>query len=280
MIKLIEIEVYNYCNRRCSFCPNSKVSSRQNKQEVKRLDFNSFSKFIDQLKQIDYSETISFSRYNEPLAFLDETSKYVSYVRDNLKCKIVSNTNGDYLNRDSIELFDELTIMDYANKGQQWWKNKLESMEAELDVNSSNDEFLFFRTKKNKDALVFLNFKSNATIEDRGGIIKTNFIKFKNGGKSRERPCYEPQKFLGIDYNGSVMVCCNMNSDFHEDYSIGNINYNTLDEIVNSSKRKNIIEIMSSDNHNKYLEPCKNCQKDPGRYTRENPGIFYNGERK
>jgi len=280
MIKLIEVEVYNFCNRRCSFCPNSLVPSRQDQKNLKILDYNKFCRLVDQLKEINYRNTISFSRYNEPLAFYNITKKYVEYIRNNLNCLIVSNTNGDYLNNDVIELFDELTIMDYAGKGEDWWKKKLSNLNLYFIDNKSNDEFLYFETTNKKSVLIFLNFKKNATIEDRGGVIKLSRLKYKNQSELRTRPCLEPEKFLGIDYTGDVMVCCNMNSEFHNNYSIGNIYNHNLSEILNSEKRKHFIDIMSQENYLNFLDPCKNCQKDPGRYTRDNPGIFYNGERK
>ena len=250
------------------------------RKNVKILDYYKFTSLIDQLKEINYSNTISFSRYNEPLAFYDLTKKYVDYIKQNLDCKIVSNTNGDYLNIENIELFDELTIMDYAGKGKEWWKRKVKNLNLNFVDSKSSAEFLYFETISKKNILIFLNFKNNATIEDRGGVIKLNSLKYKNNGDLRTRPCFEPKKFLGIDYDGSVMICCNMNSEFHNDYSIGNIYNITLNEILNSDKRKHFIDIMSNENYHNYLNPCKNCQKDPGRYTRDTPGIFYQGERK
>jgi hypothetical protein len=71
-----------------------------------------------------------------------------------------------------------------------------------------------------------------------------------------------------------------MNSEFHLQHTIGNTFTESISDILSSSKRKKYIEIMSSENFENYLDSCKFCQKDPGRYTRDNPGIFYNGERK
>lgn len=277
-IKLVEIEIYNYCNRRCNFCPNSLVPSRQDVANPSIMDFSIFKDIIRQLESNNYKGVISFSRYNEPLAFYDLTIQYVEYVRSKLDIKIVANTNGDFLTSKSIEIFDELTIMDYPGRGCVWWQNRLFKLGCTLV--SADEEFLRLKSPLGADILVFLNFKQNATVEDRGGVIIASTQKFKNDRQRRQRPCYEPSKFLGIDYNGHTTICCNMNSEFHLQYTTGNITNTSLSEILVSEKRKKYIDIMSSDKYTDYLSPCTYCQKDPGRYTRDEPGILYTGERK
>lgn len=280
-IKLIEIEIYSYCNRKCSFCPNSKDQFRQDHKNAKFLDIDIFKKFIDTLVLNNYNGVISFSRYNEPLAFKEITKKYVDYVKNKLNVKTVSNTNGDYIDKDSLNIFDELTVMDYANKGKDWWIKKLTKLGAVFQ-NHINNEFLYFLTSENKKILVFLEFEKNATIEDRGGILNLEKIKLKpkNDWNVRQRPCLEPKKFLGIDYNGEIMPCCNLQSQYHPDFSLGNIHKDSIITVVSSKIRKKIIDTMSSSDYSKYFDVCRRCQKDPGRYTRDNPSIEYTNERR
>lgn len=64
-LKVVEIELFNYCNRTCGWCPNKYVD-RKNKFET--LDFHLFINLLQQLKDIDYKGVFSFSRYNEPFA--------------------------------------------------------------------------------------------------------------------------------------------------------------------------------------------------------------------
>ena len=277
-LRLIEIEIYSYCNRKCKFCPNHLVPFRQDKKNAEFLDFTTYQDLIDQILKLGYHKVISFSRYNEPLAFPMQTKRYVDYAREVLDCKFVANTNGDYIDDKTIDIFDELSIMDYGNRGSTFWRERLLSLG--LTEENSDEQFLRFVTKNNNKVLVFLEFKKNATVEDRGGIIATDGLNMKNGGEVRKRPCHEPKHFLGIDYNGDVMICCNMLSEFHETYVLGNVYKHKLKKLLDSDKRKRYIDIMSSENWKNYLEPCYTCQKDPGRYTRDEPGIEYKGERK
>jgi len=281
MLNLIEIEIYSYCNRKCSFCPNSGDAFRQDRKNFNCLDFELYKKLILDLSANNYSGVLSFSRYNEPLAFKHITKKYVEFARSHLDVKIVSNTNGDYLDRESLEIFDELTVMDYAGKGVEWWSKKITQLGG-ISTPYDDPEFLLFSTDSGKKVLIFLEFEKNATIEDRGGILNLNIIdlKSKNNWQLRKRPCYEPTKFLGIDYNGNIMPCCNLQSTFHQEYSLGNIYKTDIMSVYRGEKRKKFIDIMTSTNYNNYYDTCKRCQKDPGRYTRENPGIEYKHERK
>jgi len=278
-LRLVEIEVYNYCNRLCSFCPNSITKDRYNKLDIKTLNFDSFKKMIDELYKHNFNGVFSFSRYNEPLAYPDITKKYIDYIRSLMDNKIVTNTNGDYINAYRLSLFDEVTIMDYDNKGAEYWIDKLYRTGYNT-VSQEDDEFLYFKNNiKNHIVSVMLNFKENATIEDRGGVINDDTMKSKNNNNIRNRRCDEPMYFLGIDYNGSVMPCCNLRHDLHPSYIMGNINDSSILDILNSDKRINFINIMDKDNT--FINtPCERCQKDPGRYTRDNPGIEYEGERK
>ena len=110
-IKLIEIELFSFCNRECSFCPNSFIDRHTNN---KLLDVEVFKKIINELAKFNYSNYISFSRYNEPLSHRDILEDRIKYVRKVLPdTKLVMNTNGDYDWKD-IDI-DELTIMDYDN---------------------------------------------------------------------------------------------------------------------------------------------------------------------
>jgi radical SAM protein with 4Fe4S-binding SPASM domain len=95
----------------------------------------------------------------------------------------------------------------------------------------------------------------------------------------------EPTYFIGIDYNGNAMPCCNMRSDYdeHQPFILGNIAEQSLEEIYNSNKAAAIRKLTSTGipdadaieliGAEKY--PCMFCTKGEGRYTRDNPGIDY-----
>tara|TARA_B100000287_G_scaffold232185_1_gene218606 strand:- start:95 stop:841 length:747 start_codon:yes stop_codon:yes gene_type:complete len=240
-IRLIEIELFSFCNRQCSFCPNSFIDRHS---DNKILNLNIFKKIINELKSINYSNYISFSRYNEPLSHRDILDDRIKYIRKHLpNVKLVMNTNGDY-DWEGVDV-DELTIMDYDGKLP---KEKLGLFERD-----------------NKPNLV--RIMRLGKINNRAGSlkIKKRFV--------RDFPCYEPTYFTAIDYSGNVVPCCNIRSDvdIHKDYILGNLKDSSLDEILTSNFANTFRDDVSKCN---FSDVCKSCSKEPGRYTNKNPNLM------
>lgn len=237
----MEIELFSFCNRTCSFCPNHYVDRIS---ENKILPIHLFEKVIDELVSYNYSNYISLSRYCEPLAFRDILDPRIEHIRKKLpNVTIVANTNGDY-DYEGVDI-DELTVMDYDFKLD---KEKLGN------VMRSTKPYLVRNMRLGK-------------INYRGGALKVH-KKFE-----RDFPCYEPVHFIGIDFNGSVMPCCNLRSDvsLHENYILGNIENNTLLEIYNKQHSKDFRHKVGNLD---FPEVCVRCTKKSGRYTSEKPNIM------
>lgn len=239
-IRLIEIELFSFCNRTCNFCPNHFIDRIS---DNKILDEKLFVRLIQELKDNKYSGVISFSRYCEPFAFRNILEERISYIREQLPdIKLVCNTNGDY-DWEGIDI-DELTIMDY-------------------DIKLPKEELGLFK----RDKKPFLVRKMRlGKINNRAGSLKIR-KKFV-----RDFPCYEPSYFVGIDFNGSVNPCCNIRSDVkeHENYTLGNLSSNTLEEILTSSLATNFRNKVKSCEFDKV---CVSCSKKAGRYTADSPSI-------
>ncbi|MDD3039592.1 SPASM domain-containing protein [Bacteroides sp.] len=264
-IKLLEIEIHSFCNRKCYWCPNKKID-RTCHTELNR------DVYIDLLKGLkNHVETISFSRYNEPLSDLELLKDRISLARLLLPdTKLVTNTNGDYLTTLEFDI-DELSIMDYDNKGVEFWIKKLSELGALVTLISHSR---ICAVHENMLILVELNWSTRVgIIEDRGGLLHSNKLSFKNERQERDRPCYEPMRFIGIDYTGDVTPCCHIRGDAedHKSFILGNIYTTPISEILICKKRSSfILDCVISD----FTGPCKFCQKDAGRYTKDNGGIY------
>ena len=64
-LKLVEIEIFNYCNRTCEFCPNETIDR---KSKVIEFGLFCFLNTLKELKDNKFSGYVTFSRYNEPLS--------------------------------------------------------------------------------------------------------------------------------------------------------------------------------------------------------------------
>ena len=240
-IRLIEIELFSYCNRTCSFCPNSFIDRHTTN---KLLDIDIFKKIIHELSAANYSNYISFSIYNEPLSHRDILEDRIKYIRKYVpNAKLVMNTNGDY-DWNGIDV-DELTVMDYDNK--------LKKEELGVVVSETNPKIV------RKMRLGKINNRAGAL------DIQGNFV--------RDMPCFEPTYFVGIDYTGDVVPCCNIRHDVdnHKPFVLGNLKQESLISVLSSKKavkfRKDVSNMI-------FPDVCKGCSKLPGRYTSEDPDIM------
>lgn len=266
MIRLVEIELFSFCNRKCKWCPNSYIDRYS---QIKYLDC--LDNLIQQLKNMNYSNYISFSRYNEPMAQIDYFKSCLKQIRSALpKCVLVSNTNGDYLTEENLNglEIDELSIMDYDNKGLEYCINKLTSNNCIID---NIQDYFIYAHYENIKILYYVDWQKHSMITDRGG----NLTQYKNA--VRAFPCNEPQYFIGINYDGTVSPCCNIRNDSNDkqkSFILGDLHSQSLSSILESPNRKEIItKCGNADFSND--SPCYCCLNNGGRYTRENGGIVY-----
>ncbi len=259
-VRLVEIEIHSYCNRKCEWCPN-KFIDRSFKQY---LNEEIYIKTLNNLKNTKYNGVMSYSRYNEPMALPELLKERVRQAKQILPdVKLVSNTNGDFLSKKNLNglLLDELTIMDYQCIGLENCLKKLN--DVDVNIISIKDSKFIYAEKNDIKILYYVNWPKYAKIEDRGGSL----LEYQDN--KRFRPCLEPTYFIGIDYNGNVMPCCHMRSDnkFHEQYILGNIYKQKLSKIYNSNKSQNIR--LNAKTCPEKLNPCTYCTKEMGRYTKD-----------
>lgn len=266
-LRLVEIELFSYCNRKCDWCPN-KIYDRSNFDEA--LDEKILEKLLFELKEMDYEEPITFSRFNEPLSkpelFAERIKLIKSILPDN---KLISNTNGDYFSGRFLKdiPLDELTIMDYDNRGMSFGEMKLKAFNC--SIISKRYPYIFAR-RNNMKILYHANWSITKNITDRGGVLK------EYSKTVRTEPCLEPKYFIGINYDGTVSPCCNIRNDIPElqPYIMGDLNKQSLKEILESEKYLNFQNKCESGIFEEG-SPCYYCENKGGRYTQGKRSIFY-----
>ena len=263
-LRLIEIELFSYCNRKCNWCPNKYIDRKSN---IIYLDI--LTQLIQELKQNNYYNFISFSRYNEPMSQIDYFKKQLKYIKQELPlATLVTNTNGDFLNKKNLHnlYIDELSIMDYDNKGIEYCKNKLLLCDCIIDKIQNNFIYAHYNNMK---IVYYTNWSKYYTPGRRGGFLPIE-------EPVRNYPCFEPLYFIGINYDGTVSPCCNVRNDIdkHKKYIYGNLNIQSLQEVLNNPLRLNFIQNCINNNFD-IDSPCYKCTNNGGRYTKEKGGIEY-----
>lgn len=218
---------------------------------------------------MNYDKYITFSRYNEPLVFPTYLKKACEYIKRELpEVKLITNTNGDFLDNWRFELpIDEISIMDYDNRGLDWCRKRLKACGCTIDA---IEEPYIYAHYKDMKILYFTNWSQHCIINNRGGSLP------EYNKKIRDYKCTEPNYFIGINYDGTVSPCCNIRNDIesHRDYILGDLNKNSLEEILESNKRKDFI-LNCNNAVFEEKSPCYQCLNTGGRYTKEKGGIRY-----
>lgn len=267
-LKIIEIELFSFCNRRCSWCPNGNLIDRYSFNSL--LDENILRKLMKELKHYEYSGVFSFSRYNEPFSNYELFQNRLYLIKEYFPyAKLVSNTNGDYLTKEIIHntLVDELSIMDYDCRGKEWCFSRLMSWDVEDIIEYEN----YWLGKINKKLILYYwNWPKSGTVSDRGGNLKEFSL------IERKYPCFEPFRFLGINYDGSLSPCCNIRNDSkkQQEYVYGNLNDQNLKDILTSKKVKDFKRKIITGDYNINM-PCYYCNNSGGRYSKSAGSILY-----
>ncbi|MGX3010636.1 SPASM domain-containing protein [Helicobacter sp. 23-1044] len=269
-VRLVEIEIASFCNRKCWFCPNSFVDRKSQSIE---LPEQLYLQIINNLAEIDYSGLLNFHRFNEPLANKDLILKRISQARNALpNAQLGIFTNGDYLDRDYLDDLRKagitLIIMSYYfDKNSEFdaesIKSAMQSKAKKLSLNYKviRNDIEQYELRLLYEGIYFVYQCWNPRIVggNRAGSITDERIT----KKKRDFPCYYPLREIFIDYNGLVMPCCNMRSDVeaHKDFVLGDVSKSDLFALfMNENFIKIRKDLMS--NVPKYA-PCEYCYYKP-----------------
>ena len=98
-LRIVEIELFSFCNRTCNWCPNRFIDRHSDNQY---LDTKIFENLIKELKENYFHGVFSFSRYNEPFADFKTLNSRIEFIRSYFpNNKMVTNTNGDFVTKET-----------------------------------------------------------------------------------------------------------------------------------------------------------------------------------
>ncbi|MGZ3688922.1 MAG: radical SAM/SPASM domain-containing protein [Bdellovibrionota bacterium] len=204
--KAVEIETMTACNRRCSYCPNSKFDRGLIKNN-RLMDVSVFQNVIDQLSEIGFGGRISPHFYNEPL--MDERIfELMAYTRSKLpRAEITIFSNGDYLDVETYEKLGKsgVTALNISQHGDRMPAG----VKAVLEIANSPR-----RASEGLPTVLYKVPKDEVALNSRGGLVE---------GSSKAPTleyCGAPTHTLTIDFEGNVVLCCN---DYLSTVKWGNI---------------------------------------------------------
>lgn len=229
-VRMVEIEVSSYCNRKCWFCPNATYDRMS---DNKLMPAEMYSSILRQLASIGYDGAITYSRYNEPLADKMILERIAEARRMLPDAQLHTNTNGDYLDLEYIEQLyavglRSLNIQIYLANKEHYDHAKIKAAgdkilkRVKLPHTLTRDtpgewyeHALHYRDMSIR--LYGRNFETGGT--SRGGEVPIHM------DYQRTSPCLIPFWAVYIDHDGSTVPCCNLRSDIpsHAGYVIGKL---------------------------------------------------------
>ena len=230
-ITLVELEPHAYCNRTCSFCPNSTID----RLTVKTLLApDVYDAVLRDLASIDYDAVLRLARYSEPMAH-DHIYDLVARAREALpKAEIDIVSNGDYLDAESLARLRTaglsiLRISVYMRRGVAWTpvaaREEIERVGRRIGIaprwTDSTPTTVGAVFPYDGMRIVTFSHNFDEVGYDRGGLVPT----LTDGSYVRRSPCFLVFSNFTVDFNGKVMPCCNLRSDHaqHAGLAIGDL---------------------------------------------------------
>ena len=263
---IINIETSTYCNRKCTYCPNS-IYDRTTQHHIPD---EAWGRVVSDLVEIDYGSTVSLNLYNEPLADGSLMDR-IRVLRDRLPRSFIKfNSNGDYLDN---EVLDELSdsgnsaifVTLHPDPGKLYMdsdrKNHFELFLQRLgrtDANIDNIPGIKMRSEFDYKGMRVLVMTDNwfQFGNDRSGILSKMSI------SNRTNPCMRPFREFTLAHDAYAYPCCQFFSDseFNKNNRIGRIQEKGIFEIYMSSLLKSYRRDLLGFGVKK--SPCNTCRDD------------------
>lgn len=236
-VEQVEFETTSYCNRTCSFCPNSFIDRLS---EQLAMPEPTWQAILDGLHEMEYSGAVIWSRYSEPLSERRIVER-IREVREAAPRALIGiYSNGDYLDADYLreledaglhhlwvdvyfpddDVYDSEAAVEYHDKFLNRIKRSatLFANKTELCYRIQSERVEILSHVRNMAAMKAMN------LSDRGGLIQIA------PRTVRAAPCFMPYKNLIIDWDGTVVICCHVRSDSpsHQAAVVGKIGVDGL----------------------------------------------------
>ena len=242
-VSIINIEAFNFCNRKCSYCPVSFLDERRGK--IQHMSDDIYQKLISELSQIDYSEKLVFNLYNEPLASKKKFYEKLTYALLRLPgARVFFNSNGDYLDVEALERLSEIGVtginVTLHPKGEYEHRDRHEAIKSfyteinqQLVIDSENIDISIHTHFVYKGMRVDVNCVNYEQV----GHSRAGAIEHLKKETLRDYPCFRPFREFTVYHNGYVYPCCNIMPDLDEGkrFAIGKVgNEATIYELYSS----------------------------------------------
>tara|TARA_Y100000592_G_C5436436_1_gene300981 strand:+ start:300 stop:1358 length:1059 start_codon:yes stop_codon:yes gene_type:complete len=288
----IQIQTIQFCNLKCSFCPNhymiwDRIADKKKGIPYKKMSFELYEKIMKNLKEINFKGRVSPYLMNEPLIDKDRMVRFIEITREYLpEAVIVLNTNGTGLTTkllvDMIEAgLDHIQIDDYL--GERYFQKILKEVHSLFHVDKNNIKLHTWKYQDKCELIISSNYnveQIKSPVKDKDGNIVRNkrgnpvsdpkpttfpYTYWNRGGLVKlnedipvpNKDCSYPSRQMYINFEGDALLCC---CDWEEMVVMGNANKERLEHIWVNKKYKHYRKTLLKGERKK-LEMCRKCNK-------------------
>ena len=261
MPEYIEIETSTYCNRRCSWCPNS-VYDRGTSQRL--MDQQLFKKILADLGNLQYTGEIALHNYNEPLLDPNINSNIRLVGEYVPSAKKLVLTNGDFLTRKRLE---ELVDLDVSLVRVSLYKpmnsksiEQAERLQSSLGLEKgtiSRSAYGISISSNLSGTTVRHYIPNRDRFTSRGGILGDK-------GTDLDSFCFLPFSSCAIDVDAYMKICCEIypqNAEHFQSGIVGSLATESFEDLWLGDMMNKIRKALL---HYERINPiCATCEETP-----------------
>ena len=236
ILRSVEINPTELCNRRCTFCPRSDPTIY--KSQPKHISIETIVNICNGLNEMGYTNRLGLVGFGEPLLhpYIVDCVRMIRTMMPGIKWLEI-NTNGDRLTRELIKKLanagcSHITVSMYDRD----ITNELRAMSKHIDIQ------MVYRHHYSAEN------KYNLNIVNRSGLLK------RENKCYLKSTCYIPFYKLMLDWNGDVLLC---NNDWSRRNIFGNANRSLIYDIWFGKEMNQFRKELIKSREN--CTPCKNC---------------------
>lgn len=250
-LTVIELCITELCTRKCSFCPRSDTEVYPNRNLL--MSVETADNLSKSCAKNNFEGDFHMSGFGESL-----TSKHVydiiAVIRKNLPDnRIAMTSNADLMNVKKINRLVECGlnhIIISCYDGPEAYL-KIEKMLKKSNIMSFDIRELWINPDETTQQMMERNNFNN-----RSGAIPDGDDENRERIYNIRKQCYLPSYKLVVDWDGSVIICCN--DWLRRESKLGNVNTEDLKSIW-LSDQFNEIRRKLADGDRGLLPACKHC---------------------
>lgn len=249
-INHIHLELTEKCNKDCWMCGRKKIERDTGKKYNREIDFELLESIA---KQLPPNIVIQFHNNGEGLLY-PRFGEALKLFKNQIKCL---TTNGKLLVAKADEIIDNLdtlaiSIIENEDPKEKKWQDK--QIKKFLELKGDRKPFVIYRLLGEVDETQYNGLIVKRTIH----APKKGFVGYRNTPTIPETGiCWDFLNRPTIDADGNVVICVALDPDGLG--IIGNLKEQTLEEIWNSKKRLDWLELHKQGQRSK-VPLCNKCE--------------------